>query len=392
MPISGSQENVRTTRDIGAVPADAYRGYANVITVGGIVEPKLTDLSGDAYNRQDLAVLNDAEFTELLSSIEGIGVPEFFSLYEELKDIIPGGTLDISFEVDATASGSTFNLIDDAVNAIKVNDLARFSSDMVVLRGKIGSLTDALSNPTPQSHAYLITTSAPYVVELNKRFKAVFDRITELMIENANLRAENDALLAEIAELKKQITQLNDLIIKLTAPPSSGFQIVPDVFTIDTQGPTWKAGDAVEIVVCGSADYTFVAGKGYEGKFKWYQTQASSRWTIITDRSLVGQTAYISAIANDAPSQIASKPSEQIVFVFPPAPEPEQPSALQSSAGTSIQLFLPDETTNWEDFLGAGYTNIIVSTIIGGTPPYTLRVNVPEIQQFFNARFGNELA
>ena len=205
MAISGSQEYVPTTRDVGPVPADAYDGYANVTTTGGIVEPELIVLRGDKYSRHDFNVLNDAEFTELLSSIEGIGVSEFFSLYEELKSVIPNGTLDIAFSVDSATSGSVFRLIDEILTVLKPEDNAEFTALMTELRDKIGSLTSAISNATPESHAYLVQTSMPYVDELNKRFSAVFDRIIELMLENANLRAENAALKAEIAELNKQI-------------------------------------------------------------------------------------------------------------------------------------------------------------------------------------------
>ena len=193
---------------------------------------------------------------------------------------------------------------------------------------------------------------------------------------------------------RSQITQLTDLIIKLTAPPSSGFQIIPDLFTKETQGATWKAGNSVELLVCGSAKYTFVAAPGYASKFTWTQIKDTSRWTFATDPSLAGKTTYITAIADDTPSQIAAKATEQIVFVFPPVErvpggEPGEPEpSLQSSVGNIIGLNLPDELTSMTDFVNAGYTTTRTVVISGGTPPYTVRVNVPASEQFFTVNEG----
>ena len=363
---------------------------------------KLTVLSGDEYSRTDFANLNDPEFTELLSSIEGIGVNEFFLLYEELKQIIPPGSLNIAFETTSTErTDNVFTDIEQAMVALRSQDFEIFNAIMDSVRDKVSALTTAISGAQPGTHAWLVQSSIPFITQLNTRFNDIFNYIVELLKQNADLREELTSLKQENEELKEQVKRLTDLILKLTAPESSGFQIVPDVFTTDTVGSLWGAGQSVTLVVCGSSMYEFSPGKDFTGgpviagaanpitptterpglDFAWEQLSGTSKWIIYTSDKLAGKTAYITATSLNEPTKASSAPTEQIVFVFPGgASQPPGTSLLKSDLGTTIQLQIPikgpnNEDTNIVKFAAQGNATRRLVTITGGTGPYTYRNN-----------------
>lgn len=355
-------------------------------------QPRLAILNTDAYNKSNFKTINDGEFTELISSIEGIGIEEFFVLYEELYDQIPSGSLDVGLDFDGDRS--IILQISTAANKLKlaligddrvetVRSLRSVRAAMEIINEHFKNITTLLTDADPKTHAYLVQQSSLKVITLSTQFQALFDYIILLSSSYEMLVAEVEVLKIENDDLKEQIKQLNDLLLKLMAPDSSGFQVAPDLFSIETVGSNWRAGQSVQVIVCGSADYTFTAPSRFSGKFTWNQIEGTSKWRILTHPSLAGQVAYISVVSNE-PTQLAARPSEQIVFVFPAN---EVPSVLQSSAGELIQLQVPDATTDPEDFTRAGYRNTLITRIAGGTPPYTLRINVPENNQFFTASF-----
>jgi len=364
-------ENVPVQKQFQATVGEKFPSGEDTVTSS--TQPKLSVLSGDKYDRPEFNVLNDSEFTELLSSIEGIGVSEFFTLYEELKGDILEGTLDIGFST--LGEGNVFSLIEDAIDELRSGNYKGFSGRLDILIKQVGLFTEAFSNATPGTHAYLVQSSSRLVEELNTRFTALFNLLVGLMEENAELKAQLDTLTQENGELKKQVAQLNNLIIKLTSPDSSGFQVVPDIFSVNDSGVNFRAGDTVDVTVNGSTKYFFASDPRYPGMFTWDEYTGNKIRKIKTDPRMAGITSYITVVAEDAPTKTSVLSTEQIVFIFPSVVV-EPTSSLSSDVGTDIQLWLPRTSSDIQSFNAQGYKSFITITISGGVGPYTYTNNV----------------
>lgn len=350
-------------------------------------------LGGDKFDRRKFEALNDSEFTELISSIEGIGIAEFFSIYEELKDQIPGGNGDFLIGLTDFDEAKVNRLVTQWFNffdylktvqanpkypaeevIVDINErVSGFMTGFSELLDSIKKISDLIivDPGQEQTHAYLVANSLPRVVNMLEKFKAIFNALVALMESNQELILENERLRRENASLKKQVEQLNDIILKLTAATSSTFQVIPDLFTTETGGSVFKAGNMVQVVVCGSADYAFAPGRGFESGFVINKVAGTSIHNITTKPWLEGQTAYITATSNETP-----KATEQIVFVFPGKTTTE-PGLADNVPGSVIVLYLPDATSDMNTFLERGYKNSFDVIIDGGTHPYSIINSTP---------------
>jgi hypothetical protein len=402
-PSQSMQSNVGTNSPPPYSAAPAYT-QEDVDAVG------LVTLQGDKYDKNKFAVLNDLEFTELVSSIEGIGIDEFFVLYEELKDSIEGGSVNFDLMVEMNNPNSVLveaqSIVNNLRDALKLGDsdptlyneiLRNTRTQYQSLIDKVSKLQDLFKDADPKTHAYLVANSLPYVVEINRKFKAIFDFIVVLLDQNAELIQQVADLQTENESLKQQVKQLNDLVLKLMGPGVSGFQVIPNLYTKDAlQGTVWVAGSSAQLVVCGSSQYYFGPTRAEGQKeytspegISFVQRKGSSIWDVATPITLAGKMTYVSVNSYENPAE-----SEQLVFVFP-APVVIPPAGpLVSSLGTNISLVIPDHPNDpdeVEEFYRQGYRSQVVTKITGGTPPYKMKVNITPGKEFFDAQFGNEL-
>lgn len=346
-----------------------------------------TVLIGDAFDRDRFVRMNDAEFTELVSSVEGIGISQFFYLYEQLKDRIPSGSLGFDLIVEFDDAMNVFSQAEGLVNNLRsaidvgVTRPEEFAALLENAKSKYQALIDRVSkletlfkDVQPMSHAYLVANSLPLVTAIQLKFKAIFDTMVVLLDRNKDLLAQVAALQEENEALKRQVKELSIVILRLTGPPVSGFVVTPDLFTTKTMGKAWKAGDVVRITVCGSNYPTFSAAEGTSALFKLTRVNQYD-WDIKTNPELVGMTTYITVMDEQTPPS-----TEELVFVFPPeATVPPEERQIRSSQGTNLQLWIPINGPNGEPsdptIIADQYPSQLTAIFSGGTPPYALYKN-----------------
>jgi len=327
-------------------------------------------LYGDKYDRDKFALLNDSEFTELLSSIEGVGVEEFFIIYEELKDVIPPGELDIAI----SSPDNIFALLKEAVAHVLGGDSAAAIPLLTEINAQTVALSELISNATPNSHAYLVQVSSKYVTLLNEKFKAIFDYLILLINANIALTEENERLKREVEELRRKNEELTNALRRLTAPEPFGFHVSPELFTVETiQGPVaLQPGIAYEVVVCGSTGATVAEpGVGFENDFTITRDAdiSSTKWFITPHDTLRGKTAYVTFKDVQGGSTVDT---ENVVFTMPPTPSG---GALTLSNNVVTLYYLKNEYRTsedaWKTFSDYGYVEEKNIDVFNAVPPIT---------------------
>lgn len=281
-------------------------------------EPPLTMLSGDLYDRQKFYALNDNSFTELVSSIEGIGVQEFFTLYQELKNTIPVGSADLVLSVGDSVFNdilTTMGSIAVAINNPSGADLAGLTEHLQALIAQIQGLNSfvVVDNNDTASLSFLIADALTLVPSLNDKFQRLFDYIIALLTANADLTNQNATLTAQVATLQSQVGQLTVTINKLTSA-DIGFHAEPDFFSV-ISNPLIVPGVTVQLVVCGSANYQFHVPAEFQNVFTIAPTTPAPKHTISTNVKFDGNYAYFSIVNADPSTGVGV--TDTVFFEFP---------------------------------------------------------------------------
>jgi len=334
-------------------------------------------LVGDEYDRSKFALLNDLEFTELLSSIEGVGINEFFIIYEELKDKIPGGTLDVMISIDGSPD-DVLNLLRDAVGYIRKGDAEQATKTLVKIKNQTQKLSDVLLNATSNSHAYLVEKSSKYVAELNKKFKAIFDYLLLLIDQNISLTEEVAALKEEVEDLKDKNEELTNRLRKLLSPEPSGFHVTPELLTIETMGGymIFQPGKEYQIVVCGSEGVTSaLPGRGFETEFTIRKPtiEGSTIWSITPHETLRGKTAYVTFRDTVGGDTIVGL--ENVVFSF----DAQQAGLFTAPSEVTVH-YLATQYRNDPDawaWFNERYSEWVVFKTRNGIGPFSVEIEPP---------------
>ena len=280
--------------------------------------PPLTTLEGDLYDRQKFYNLNDNSFTELVSSIEGIGVQEFFTLYQDLKSTIPVGSADLIVSVGDSLFNdilATVQSIGVAINQPSGADLTGLTEHLNTLVSQISQLNNfvVVANGDSSSLSFLVADALTLIPSLNDKFKRLFDYIISILTSNADLTNQNAILQAKIATLTAQIGQLTLTISKLTST-DVGFHSEPDLFST-VSNPLIVPGVTVQLVVCGSSNYTFDVPAEFQNVFTISPMTPSPKHTVYTNVRFGGNYAYFSIVNNDPTTGLGL--SDTVFFEFP---------------------------------------------------------------------------
>jgi len=204
-----------------------------IIPDEGKTEKYPYQLEAEVIDEPNFEEVTGALFQELISPTSGIGVSRFFELYNNLKSIIPGGTLTLTL-----SSSLTFS---DIINSLQIaaerGDSRVFLNELETLVNNV-YLTTAISVGTPYSsdvntHAYLVSSSLPLTYgNLNDQLKVVLTTVGELFGVSSSLSTQLGDTLNRIDLLKANNDQLQLQLDAYQNKLPSGFQVMPDVITM----------------------------------------------------------------------------------------------------------------------------------------------------------------
>lgn len=205
-----------------------------IIPDEGKIEKYPYQLEAEVIDEPNFEEVTGALFQELISPTSGIGVSRFFELYNNLKSIIPGGTLTLTLNSSLTFS--------DIINSLQIaaerGDSRVFLNELETLVNNV-YLTTAVSVGTPYSsdvntHAYLVSSSLPLTYgNLNDQLKVVLTTVGELFGVSSSLSTQLGNALNRVDLLKANNDQLQIQLDAWSNKIPSGFQIAPDIVEIE---------------------------------------------------------------------------------------------------------------------------------------------------------------
>ena len=362
------------------------------------------DARTDLLDRQDLpfqkpletTILNpdafeDAEFTELITTIENVTANDFFTLYESLKDAVPQGGATVQVDYPLFVNQAK-NLVSPNAKLASYNDV--FTVDSVSVNKHF------LINPYDRkSHSYLFSRSLnklniSTLKNIDTEMYAAFTIMGTLYELSGSLHRQVLNVKRENRNLKIQNKTLKDLIKILSTEDKEvrfGFQAIPD--RIEVRGTPEDPQIVVDVVKTSSTIFIFNAS-AFDELRTTILPDTAKNWFEITVLPISGESSQGKLGATHKIGLLSYMPPIGTFFL--------KVEGMQSGVVKESELIAIDAVTS--EIIGDGFVGIpgffpegrtislslstgvaTALSVVSGIPPYIIgSISPPDVAEFIN--------
>jgi hypothetical protein len=168
----------------------------------------------------------DTEISELVESADEMSVSEFFSVYDSIKNTIPGGTGNLLF---------SYKSVIEEVQRLTATNTPNDAGLNVVLNEQRLSFANNWLNPTQKTHSELFTYSISQLKNLDESILASYVVMGNVFHTSHSLQTQVNETEQNITRLKQTNADLQVIIenVGRTRGSDFGYQIVSNIVELN---------------------------------------------------------------------------------------------------------------------------------------------------------------